>query len=403
MSLTRPLSWLAALMAVVSLAVAAQAQDFAGADRSLPTSGSEFHPRFNPLPELDEFGTPDFQYFAPADIGDFGGIDPPNTGFYFTYDRMYINVDRPNGIPSFGDGTEGDFGWGNRFDGGYMTDEAIGWGFSASHLDGPNENLEARQERIDRFNDDDDPPGGGGEPVLVDRNPREYVLQQSINDVKFSSIELNRIWRRKQFHNGAVLEPFLGVRYMTFKDYGRRDNNTRYAQDLVTGDEIPPTAFRREGPYEDFFTDRTIHENNMLGGQLGLRLHKQAAHWLVSGEFRAFAVQNFQHYNHHFERTLTRYTGGEGSDVELEIHQESIDHDNNSEFVWGGEVRAEASYQLTRSISLRSGLMVTSFGQGIARGVFQRDGVLDPFPRRITINDQNVTMAGVTFGVSINR
>jgi hypothetical protein len=385
MSLTRPSSWLAAVIAVLSLAAGAHAQ--------------EFHSRLNPFVELDEFGTRDFQYFAPADITDFGGIDPPRTGFYFVYDRLYINTDRPNGVPSQGDGNDGDFGWGNRFDGGFWTEENVGWGFSATHLDGPNVNLVTFQERVSRFNEDDDPPGSGGEPILQDRNPRRYNVTQSINDFKFSSVELNRMWRRKQFHNGAVLEPFLGIRYMTLKDFGRRETYHRYAENTV-GDEVVPTDPRREGPYEDYLQDFTTHENSMLGGQLGVRLHKQAGHWLLSGEFRAFAVQNFQYYTHRFERTLTR--GDLESDVDLEIHEQTIDHDYNEEFVWGGEVRTEAAYQLTRSISLRMGLSVTNLGQGISRGVVERASILAA-PLRFTDNDQSVTMAGVTFGVDINR
>ena len=381
----QPQLQLAAALAALMLAAAAHAQ--------------EFHPRFNPFVELDEFGTPDFLYFAPADISDFGGIDPPRTGFYFSYDRMFLNVDRPDGVPSMGDGNDGDFAWGNRIDGGYMSDCHTGWGFSAHHMDGPNEGLVTFQERLVPFNDDDDPPGSGGEPILQDRNPRNYDVTQSVNVLKYSSIELSRIWRRKQFHNGAVLEPFIGVRYMTVKDFGRRETYHRYAQNVV-GDEVIPTDPRREGPYEDYLQDFFTSENSMFGGQLGVRLHKQSGHWLLSGEFRTFAVQNWQYYTHRFERTLTRSPLND--EVELEIHEQDIAHDYNEEFIWGGEVRAEASYQLTRSISLRSGLSVTHWGQGIGRGVVERAGILAQ-PLRFLDNDQNLTMAGVTFGVEINR
>jgi hypothetical protein len=276
----------------------------------------------------------------------------------------------------------------------------VGWGISLLHLDGPNESLVTFQERLVPFNEDDDPPGSGGEPLLQDRNPRRYLLTDSINNLKFSSFELNRVWRRKQFHNGGVLEPFIGFRYMNFKDFGRRDNYTRYAEDIV-GDEVPFTDPRREGPYEDYITERTLFENMMIGGQLGVRLHKQSGHWLLSGEFRAFAVENFQYFTHRTERFLTRSPLND--DIELEIHEESILHDNFNEFVWGGEVRGEASYQLTRDISLRTGFMVIALGQGIARGVFERTEVQDPFPFLAADRDQSTWMAGVTFGVSINR
>ena len=64
---------------------------------------------------------------------------------------------------------------------------------------------------------------------------------------------------------------------------------------------------------------------------------------------------------------------------------------NISEFVWGGEVRGEASYELTRDISLRFGMVFIDLGQGIGRS------------RSINDNREDVQIAGLTFGLTINR
>ncbi|MGH8245285.1 MAG: hypothetical protein ACREUU_02505, partial [Gammaproteobacteria bacterium] len=243
MSLTRPHLWLAALMAVVSLAAGAHAQDFGGNfatnEHDVPTTAPEFHTRFNPFIEPDRFD-PDLQFFAPAQVSEFSGGEPPNTGFYFTYDRLYLNVTRPRGDISFTASDDGDFGWGNRIDGGFMGGDEVGWGFSAWHMDGPNVIDFSSQERLGRINEDDVPPGSGEEPILADRNPRRYIVADSVNTITMSSFELNRVWRRKQFHNGAVLEPFIGVRYETFKDYGRADNYHRYAADIIGNPIVGP-------------------------------------------------------------------------------------------------------------------------------------------------------------------
>ena len=104
MSLIRPFAWLAALALVLGLAAPASAQ------------------YYSPFIDVGTF-EPDFQFFAPAEVDDFGGPEPPNTGVYFDYDRVYVDMNRPNGEPSLFSDTFGDFTWGNRYEIGYMTEE----------------------------------------------------------------------------------------------------------------------------------------------------------------------------------------------------------------------------------------------------------------------------------------
>ena len=66
MSSLRPFAWLAALLAALGVATSAQAQ--------------HFQPFIDP-----GYFEPDLQFFAPAEVSEFGCGEPPNTGVYFDY------------------------------------------------------------------------------------------------------------------------------------------------------------------------------------------------------------------------------------------------------------------------------------------------------------------------------
>jgi hypothetical protein len=364
----RPFVWLAALLAVVGLANTASAQ------------------RYQPFIDPGYFPS-DFQFFAPAEVGDFGDGEPPNTGVYLDYDRTYVNVSRPDGQTSLFSEFEGDFTWGNRWEIGYMTEEDTGWQAVIWHLSGPNEYSQFFQERILAINPDDEGPGGD---ILVvgDRNPRLFDVRTSLNVASLSSAEINKTWRRKQFHNGAILEPLVGFRYMKFKNWQRRDDYDRFGAD-IDGNPVPADP-QIEGPYEQFTQNVSVFENYMVGGQLGGRLFHQRGHWLLSADVRFFAMANFQTLNDQQLTTLTRYVAL-NDDIELNQFSRVDAFDQTQEFVWGGEVRAEAAYELTRDISLRFGMVFLDLGQGIGRS----DNIRD--------NNEDVQVAGLTFGITVNR
>lgn len=326
---------------------------------------------------------PDFQYFAPPEVGDFGGGEPPNTGFYVTFDRTYVNVTRPRDAFSFGSQHEGDFTWGNRFEIGYMTDDKTGWQGVLWHVNGPNEKF-ANGESITVLQD------------VANTETLSFVIPQtfdSLNVLKMSSFELNKVWRRKEFHNGAVLEPLLGYRYMNVRDFYQRE---------TLQESVPPpgVTLRANTTATDEFFDitsfRSTFENQMHGGQLGGRLFRQRGHWLLSAEVKFFALANFQSLRSISERSFLPNPDegnasliaplGPGGDV-----NRSVAYQRASEFVWGGEVRGEAAYELTRDINLRVGFVFLDLGQGIGRG------------NNIQQNNQAIQMAGVTFGFTVNR
>ena len=109
--------------------------------------GQKYQPFINP----DTFG-PDLQFFAPADVLEYGGEPQANTGWFATYDRLYWYVSRPDQTVA---NTAMDHTWGNRFNVGYMTEDNHGWLFSATHIDGPNAMETIQREKIDQWLDND--------------------------------------------------------------------------------------------------------------------------------------------------------------------------------------------------------------------------------------------------------
>jgi hypothetical protein len=362
---------------------------------------------------------PDYQWFAPADVDPFGGGPKPNTGWFATYDRVRFYTTRPRYIQSH---TEGDFSWGNRFDVGYMTDEDHGWLFSFWHLDGPNATDVLTQERINIFEEDDEV--NGFTPVIIlrdgtevdapeglevirgvpvsDRNlratgARDYQLKNSLNVGELTSMELNKSLRVKPLHYGSIFEPFIGIRYAKFQDYVWRETYDRYIE--TTGVRLnwpPPPPLLvdlDDSTIEQFTSTGANWTNHMVGGQLGFRWFKQKSHWLLSGEVRAFAFQNFQSYHRTTAVETTYYDGTAAGDEVIYVLQSRPDvfDGHAAEFVYGGEVRVDAAYQVTRDFSVRAGIMFMEFGRGIARGPF------------FAQNSEDMTMVGYTFGATLNR
>jgi hypothetical protein len=415
-SLKSQIAWIAALMAVISVASVAHAQRV--------TVSHASHVGVNPFIEPDYF-RPDLQFFAPAEVDPYSGGEPPDTGFYFVYDRLYLNVSRPVGNAytfealvtgrsvyplefqstvddaSLNSGVDGDFTWGNRVDLGYMTPERIGWASTIYHISGPNENQVTPRERPDRRNDDDGSDGFDGdiEPILLDRNPRFFDITQSLNNASFSSFDLNRVWRLKETHYGGIIEPYLGARYMNFKDRTRRDSYVRMNTTTVglPGTDVPTGGDEPADPHDlgywDIYNQNfTVLENFMIGGQLGFRMSKQVGHWKLSSDIKFFAMQNFQILTNRLVHTRTHYIHQTPPDNALLERQESfMSHDDAQEFVWGGEWRAEAAYTLTRDVSLRGGFTFLDLGRGIGRG------------GDLAFNQQDVQIAGATFGIDVNR
>ena len=376
MSITRFTSVLAALVTALALAPNVHAQ--------------LFKPFEFPQPESD------FQFFAPADVDTYGGGPTQKTGWFATYDRVYINVQRPNDAYDYSN-KMGDFTWGNRFDIGYVDDDSKGWLFTGWHIDGPNENDVIVTERINRWMSTGSPDGPPIDPIR-DNNlrltgDRDYLITNSINVADMTGVELNRTWLRKPLHHGARLTPFVGLRYVKFVDFYQRQTYLRY-DDLgnIIG-PIPP-GLAVSATTEQVTSLEAGVVNDMLGGQLGIHWDRDYRRWNFSGDVKGFALQNFQNWNSLANVVTSIYPGTlpqNDTQPDTVTMSRSGISSHAAEFVFGMELRADAAYRLTRDLSLRVGGEFIDFGKGIGRGIDPQD------------NSQAVIMYGVTFGITWNR
>lgn len=383
MLLTRLKTWLAAFVAALSVSSVAHAQ------------------QFGPFIEPDSWN-PDLQFFAPAEVSEYGNGEPENTGFYFTYDRMYLFVKRPDGAPSLDSAHGSDPAWANRYDIGFMTEDNVGWLVSVTDSAGPNARFVTETPRIPATQ-----TGGGTTPTVQTLPQRDlnWQITQNLNVGSFNSVEIDRVWRRKEFHGGGVFEPLAGIRYINYNDFGNRDAFQRFAETPTTfePDFTNPNTL---GPWERLISNKTATVNQMLGGQLGFRLSKTVGHWRLNSELRMMGLNNWQKYESYQETLLRNATRGFGTGgttttgaIILDTRKTNPVNNSSNEFVFGGELRMEAAYELTRDISIRTGFMYMLLGHGVARGI-------DPNlvgSQQTVKNSQDLYMGGVTFGVTINR
>ncbi|HRX78688.1 MAG: BBP7 family outer membrane beta-barrel protein [Planctomycetaceae bacterium] len=355
----------------------------------------------------------DFQFFAPAEFGEFGNGPEAPTGWFATADRVHIYVSRPRDEVTH---TEGDFTWGNRFTLGYMSPEDHGWFGEYWNIDGPHAFNVTEAERVNVLNTSDTVNTiasdyvdlrNGTDVTVTDQNPgvprsdqnnvisgdRRYFVRDSLNEAAITSFELNKSFRLKQLHYGSRFEPFFGFRYVSFQDYWERDTYARITDLGVNVGQVPPTTIDPTTLQNEQFDQLTSRfDNHMVGGQFGARWYKVKGRWNLSGELRAFLFSNFQFQQTTLHTELTFYDAtGVDEPPEGVFLSNTLNSGNATEFVFGGEVRAEAAYELTRDISLRAGITFMDFGRGVGRG------------NDINRNDQNVVMFGTTFGFDYRR
>jgi hypothetical protein len=241
-----------------------------------------------------------------------------------------------------------------------MTHENYGWLFSLVHVDGPNV-----VELVDT-----------GQPDPVD--PLVNIFNEvPVNIAKLNVVEIARLWRLERNYFGGFCEVMLGVRYSQF---------TSSAGDVVLGPFIV-TFVDINGVVqtETVFLDigQLQVENNMLGGEIGLRWFKQKGRWLLNADTKFIPSANFQ-----FHRGNVRdpQTGLPPLDP------------SRDEFVPIGEIRLGATYELTRDVSIGSDFTLMYFGQGIARG-FENPEVGPPD----LFNDESLVIAGFSLRLTVNR
>jgi hypothetical protein len=350
--------------------------------------GQAYHPFAEPL-EFD----PDWQIFAPVHLQDVQELTPRqrmNQGWFLSYDRMMQGFSRPR---NEGGTSSIDSAWGNRWDVGIATDKG-GWLASVTRVNGPSNYDRQLQSRINLFNEDDEgdpinplfPAGFRNDPQTGERS---YFLQDSVNAGTYSNFEFSKTWRMTPYRYGGVLEPLVGLRFSDFKDIARDDNYTTTNTDL---DGLPGAVF------ETLTIDTATSYNKMFLGQIGFRYVQFAERWTLSGQFRAFAGQNYQTQIVDISTFNTEYTAiGIGTDPTRFRNTNFNFSKNNSETTIGLDTRAEAAYKIAKNFQVRGGVNLVYFGTGIWRGATVASN------NNPNLTNQALVMPGFTLGFEVNR
>lgn len=402
---------------------------FAVVGGSLPTRAQDYQPLTN---------TEDFSFqsdwFKPLYKEDFYDGRQPNTGFFFAYDRAYMSVSRKHtaidnlqyeirpfdfpgqggpvsGIMTAENSTDygGDWTYGNRFELGYMQENDKGWLFNAWKLDNPNvqrhEDNTRRNERTTTLN----PNGTTTTTTLIVRdtdfrlNPIGDIFL-TLNAFNFYSFDLSRTWRLKPLHNGMVIEPLFGAKYVRIRDHSDRAD---YVRDFTTPLPFGPPGgagqtFEGIDDWDGYIRELVYTDNDMFGGQFGFRSFLRRGRWLISTDLRGFTMNNWQNRERNVTAELNSEevehtfddTGALDSFVRprpatvVDFRNDTF-YDQNSRFVYGGELRLEGTFELTQYVAIRGGMNLLVFGDGVGRGV--------------TGTDEAFTAGGVTAGFTINR
>ncbi len=381
------------------------------------------------FPAADPFAfDPDFRWFEPiydADLADMKPKKRANTGWFATYDKLNLYTSRPELSDTRASDTKLDSGWGNRYDVGYMLPgDDNGWLFSTTNLE-VNQSFIVHQERLNRYNLQNIGTGGGGgggggggtQPIdprfagdprftlpAEDRNnpgffTRFYDITDTENVLRFNSYELNKTWRMEPYHYGGILEPMVGFRWMRatdinlFQTYTSNDNSP-----------LPIGGF---GSAERLVSDEVITSNEVLTGQVGFRYTKFVDRFTFASDFRFFTGGTLQCAKAYqtvdttvYDRTAPTVTIGGPPVINLHTTSTPV-YTRNEEFAIGFDVRGEVNYQLTKMITVRAGFQVIDIASGIWRG---GPGPLNNNTTPLGGSDnQDLVMAGGTFGVTINR
>jgi len=404
--------------------------------------------RYQPLTNVENLEM-DYDWHRPLHEEDFSDGRGPRTGLFFAYDRMYMNVSRPHEAidhmnyeiqPAFNDGIffgggpqtgrlaadestnfKGDWTYGNRFELGYMTEGNSGWMFTAWKMDNPEtrrvEDNIRRNEIVDEGGEIVNRPALG--PVFIVPAPGSIELLRSevggvtraidllhrpigdtfitLNGMNYYAFDLNRVWRWKPFNRGLVVESFGGPKYVRIRDHSDRADYFQERTFVNSGILVDGTRLQPE--YDAYVRQDVYTDNDLWGGQFGVRTLLRRGRWLLTSDVRGHLFNNYRsrervqsaeigarNFSYTFSETSVTITPTDTTGIDF---RSQTFNDESERFVYGGELRLEGAFDVTEYISIRGGLQVLAFADGIGRGV--------------TRTDEALTAGGVTFGFTINR
>ncbi len=369
-------------------------------------------------------GLEGMQLFAPADVSSYGRGPQPNEGFFFTYDLLYWTFSPPRVTTV---GKEGltrivsrlipagainpdnfafvqhntldtgsltsEFNLGNRIEFGRIFDNH-GWMVSAFQFTEFAQDITGHNVDVTFETPAFGPIGHNAldgfisQPVaglsLIGQLPVTFtnLLARQVNSLW--GVEADYVGRSEQLHNGGFFEWYIGPRYIEFDD---------------------SFQVNAQGGVLDASQWTTDAQNHIIAGQIGGRWFKKLGRWMLSTEGRGLAGLNCQNV-HQF--------GIIGSNIQtgtifapIVFGASEVDHNEFiRQFTPGLELRLEARYQITRSVSFRAGWNALWLNN-VARGSNMIDYTLDPEHTILGIlrdhNKDNVIMNGLQIGIDINR
>lgn len=275
---------------------------------------------------------------------------PANTGFFFTYDRLYTSMNRSDEFVQ--DDFGGDDSWGNRYEMGYMSKDSVhfdrsGWLVSVLHLSGPKLQPE-QNEYIYQTGTINGRPFG-----VIDED--EFGLLP-LNNASAGGVEVMKTWRTKQLHYGSYIEPMLGVRWFYLKDKGYRQTPRFFGTTFL---DLPDDFLFFDAAADD-------SRNDLVGPEIGLRWFKQNQRWIVAAEGRFLAAANMR---------STFY-----------------DKEQDVQFAPLAEIRFEATYEVFRHAALRVGYM----------GIFAPSHITRS-NAALELTNNDLAIHALAFGFSYNR
>ena len=350
---------------------------------------------YHPFSEPMAFD-PDWQFFAPVqlqDLQDLTARQRANTGYYLTYDRMSIGLNRSNTEAS---SNKIDFTWGNRFDFGWMNSKESGWTFSAINISGPNVYNKYEQTRLNQFIAV--AANNAILPISFQNdfaNERKYIIADSVNVGSFNSFEAMKVWRMEPYRYGGILEPMLGLRYAAFGDFAANDS---YGTSIVAVGQLPPLI---AGQSSEILTRNHVQtDNNMILGQVGFRYTKFVNRWTLSNDAKFFGGHVYQSQATSVSTVTSSYAAAPAVGVvSLTDNNQTANYTGRrgESNTIGLDYRLEGSYKASKYIDLRAGFAMMYFAQGIWRGSTSAEQG-NQFSR-----NQNLVMPGFTFGLTLNR
>ena len=252
----------------------------------------------------------DAQVFAPVEFS--GGKEPdPNTGFFFLFERGYSNLSRGGQI---GDtvnaaiATGNDWGWGNRFEFGWMGEGDSGWDVVYQYSD------------VSYY--------AFGTDILI--------ATPLLVNTNFSQVDVNRVFRQA-LSNGDYFEPFVGMKYYSLSDNSLEDIT------LTVNGTAATNRFKQNAT------------NSAVGFQAGGRYNARRGRFRYTCDAAIVTAYNQQRYHSSDFATIGATIGT------------SEQYFQNQSFMPAVDGQIEIAYNLSRDFAFRTSLQATYLWDGVNR------------------------------------